>query len=73
MFGRAAEIFLCFLLQLLSTVDATVSDVSGLHDKLDRKKKVGPFSPRVTQTSQRAVSKLKLVKVVCFVTLSVFS
>jgi len=32
---------LCFCaLQLLSTADASTGDVSGLHDKLDRKKKV---------------------------------
>lgn len=34
---------LCVFLQLLSTVDASTSDVSGLHDKLDRKKKVSAF------------------------------
>lgn len=37
-------VFLCFLLQLLSTVDESTSDVSGLHDKLDRKKKVTTFN-----------------------------
>ncbi|XP_051815656.1 kinesin-like protein KIF11 [Acanthochromis polyacanthus] len=36
--------------QLLSTVDASTSDVSGLHDKLDRKKKVEQHNSRMQQT-----------------------
>lgn len=78
MFGPAAEVFvfLCFLLQLLNTVDATVGDVSGLHDKLDRKKKVSPFSPRYPNVSKSFEAQMTndccaLIKVVCFVTLSV--
>ncbi|TMS04412.1 Kinesin-like protein KIF11 [Larimichthys crocea] len=36
--------------KLLSTVDATVSDVSGLHDKLDRKKKVEQHNSEIQQS-----------------------
>ncbi|XP_023117335.2 kinesin-like protein KIF11 [Amphiprion ocellaris] len=36
--------------QLLSTVDASTSDVSGLHDKLDRKKKVEQHNSQMQQT-----------------------
>ncbi|KAI3363519.1 hypothetical protein L3Q82_012119 [Scortum barcoo] len=40
--------------QLLSTVDASTSDVSGLHDKLDRKKKVEQHNRQIQQSfSQR--------------------
>ncbi|KAM4606947.1 kinesin-like protein KIF11 [Polymixia lowei] len=35
--------------QLLSTVDASTSDVSGLHDKLDRKKKVEQHNSQIQQ------------------------
>lgn len=41
--GSASDGRVFVLLQLLITVDASTSDVSGLHDKLDRKKKVGAF------------------------------
>ncbi|XP_008299888.1 kinesin-like protein KIF11 [Stegastes partitus] len=36
--------------QLLSTVDASTSDVSGLHDKLDRKKKVEQHNSHMQQS-----------------------
>ncbi|XP_060896366.1 kinesin-like protein KIF11 isoform X1 [Labrus mixtus] len=36
--------------QLLSTVDASTSDVSGLHDKLDRKKKVEQHNNGIQQS-----------------------
>ncbi|KAM4591688.1 kinesin-like protein KIF11 isoform 2-T2 [Odontesthes bonariensis] len=36
--------------QLLSTVDASTSDVSGLHEKLDRKKKVEQHNVQIQQT-----------------------
>ncbi|XP_054456823.1 kinesin-like protein KIF11 isoform X2 [Anoplopoma fimbria] len=40
--------------QLLSTVDASTSDVTGLHDKLDRKKKVEQHNTEIQQSfSQR--------------------
>ncbi|TDH01623.1 hypothetical protein EPR50_G00182270 [Perca flavescens] len=40
--------------QLLSTVDASTSDVMGLHDKLDRKKKVEQHNSQIQQSfSQR--------------------
>ncbi|XP_047207186.1 kinesin-like protein KIF11 isoform X2 [Girardinichthys multiradiatus] len=40
--------------QLLSTVDESTSDVSGLHDKLDRKKKVEQHNMQIQQSfSQR--------------------
>ncbi|XP_034754345.1 kinesin-like protein KIF11 [Etheostoma cragini] len=40
--------------QLLSTVDASTSDVMGLHDKLDRKKKVEQHNSEIQQSfSQR--------------------
>ncbi|KAK5908848.1 hypothetical protein CgunFtcFv8_016871 [Champsocephalus gunnari] len=40
--------------QLLSTVDASTSDVSGLHEKLDRKKKVEQHNGEIQQSfSQR--------------------
>ncbi|XP_070772081.1 kinesin-like protein KIF11 [Enoplosus armatus] len=40
--------------QLLSTVDASTGDVSGLHDKLDRKKKVEQHNSQIQQSfSQR--------------------
>ncbi|KAK1905957.1 Kinesin-like protein KIF11 [Dissostichus eleginoides] len=40
--------------QLLSTVDASTSDVSGLHEKLDRKKKVEQHNSEIQQSfSQR--------------------
>ncbi|XP_054456825.1 kinesin-like protein KIF11 isoform X3 [Anoplopoma fimbria] len=41
-------------LELLSTVDASTSDVTGLHDKLDRKKKVEQHNTEIQQSfSQR--------------------
>ncbi|KAK2824688.1 hypothetical protein Q5P01_021863 [Channa striata] len=36
--------------QLLSTVDASTSDVSGLHDKLDRKRKVEQHNTQIQQS-----------------------
>ncbi|XP_029376921.1 kinesin-like protein KIF11 isoform X2 [Echeneis naucrates] len=40
--------------QLLNTVDSSTSDVSGLHDKLDRKKKVEKHNKQIQQSySQR--------------------
>ncbi|XP_028279012.1 kinesin-like protein KIF11 [Parambassis ranga] len=36
--------------RLLTTVDASTSDVSGLHDKLDRKKKVEQHNSRIQQS-----------------------
>uniref|UniRef100_UPI0037E83C87 kinesin-like protein KIF11 n=1 Tax=Semicossyphus pulcher TaxID=241346 RepID=UPI0037E83C87 len=36
--------------QLLSTVDASTSDVSGLHDKLDRKRKVEQHNSHIQQS-----------------------
>nr|XP_033468499.1 kinesin-like protein KIF11 isoform X1 [Epinephelus lanceolatus] len=49
--------------QLLSTVNASTSDVSGLHDKLDRKKKVEQHNSQIQQSfSQRmegAFSKMQ--------------
>ncbi|XP_070697514.1 kinesin-like protein KIF11 [Pempheris klunzingeri] len=36
--------------QLLSTADASTSDVSGLHDKLDRKKKVEQHNSQIQQS-----------------------
>ncbi|XP_010778218.1 kinesin-like protein KIF11-A, partial [Notothenia coriiceps] len=42
------------IFQLLSTVDASTSDVSGLHEKLDRKKKVEQHNGEIQQSfSQR--------------------
>lgn len=47
-------VVVCLLVQLLSTADASTSDVSGLHDKLDRKKKV-LLLPDFIYSSEKAV------------------